>query len=413
MSERIDRLSLHIAGTVQGETTIAREAGREEWTFTYTPQAGPDAALTMPRNQPAYVWDGILPAFEQHLPEMDVGMFPAAIWKLIVRDHAGLVWVAGQRRLGQLRFTRTGEPLPEIAALGLNQSTIAAATDGDALFADLVSRLTSLPGVSGVQPKLLLPLAGGGEPLRALADTHLLKSNRPEHAFATTVEAATLDLAEGCGFDVPARILSADGRLLAIARFDLDRLGEPIGFDEACSLMGLWSRDKYTRSCEALHKSLLAFLPPAQRHAATLELFRRFAFNLLVENGDAHLKNFGLLYDTPDAARLAPMYDVLTTTCFEGLAQDIPALPLGGRKLWDDWPGFAEVALSRGLKPSELRALLTGLLEAARSRQDLPARYAARVPAAAMILKRVEEAWQRGIARLGTYLFAPNSRAIS
>lgn len=406
MSERISRLSLHIAGAVQGETTIAREAGGEQWAFTYATGDGPEAALTMPRSQPSFIWEGILPAFEQHLPEMDIGMFPAAIWKLIVRDHAGLLWVAGQRRLGRLRFTRPGESLPEVAALGLTASAIAAATDGDALFADLVSHLTSLPGVSGIQPKLLLPLPAGGEPLHALADTHVLKGNRPEHAYATTVEAATLELAEACGFEVPARILSADGRLLAIARFDVDAHGEPIGFDEACSLMGLWSRDKYTSSCEALHKSLLAFLPAARRHAATLELFRRFAFNLLVRNGDAHLKNFGLVYQDPDAARLAPLYDVLTTTCFEGLANDIPALPLGGRKVWDDWLRFSAVAQSSGLQPKESRALLEGLLEPMRGALDLPARYAARVPAAADLLERVGVTWRRGAARLEDFLAA-------
>lgn len=404
MSERINRLSLHIAGAVQGETTVTREQGRESWTFTYLLRASQDAALTMPRDQPSYGWDGILPAFEQHLPEMDVGLFPAAIWKLVVRDQAGLLWVAGQRRLGRLRFTRPGEPLPDIAELGLTQTDIAATNDGDALLAELLSRLTSVPGVSGIQPKLLLPLPARDEPLRAVADTHLLKGNRPEYPFATAVEAATLDLAEACGLDVPARILSDDGRLLAIKRFDLDQRGEPIGFDEACSLMGLWARDKYTRSCEALHKSLVAFLPPLQRQAATLELFRRFAFNLLVENGDAHLKNFGLIYETPDAARLAPVYDLLTTTCFEGQTHDLPALPLGGRKLWDDWGGFATVALSRGLKPAELRGLLMGLAESMRRHRDLPARYTARAPAAGALLSRVSVAWNRGLMRLEAYL---------
>lgn len=409
MSERISRLSLHIAGAAQGETTVSRDGGRELWNFTYQPQASRDAALTMPRNQPSYGWDGILPAFEQHLPEMDVGLFPAAIWKLVVRDHPGLLWVAGQRRLGRLRFTRPGEPLPQIASLGLTRADIAATRDGDALLADLLSRLTSLPGVSGVQPKLLLPLPGGNDPLRALADTHLLKGNRPEYPYATTVEAATLELAEACGLDVPTRILSADGRLLAIERFDLDAAGEPIGFDEACSLMGLWARDKYTRSCEALHKALMPFLPALERHAATLELFRRFAFNLIVENGDAHLKNFGLLYETEDKVRLAPAYDLLTTTCFEGLVHDMPALPLGGRKVWDDWRGFAAVAQSCGLKPGEVRSLLLGLLEALRGHRSLPARYAERVPAAAGILSRVSEAWDRGVARLESHLAADSA----
>lgn len=405
MSERIRRLQLHIQARVQGETTITPVGGNEQWAFTYAADATQDAALTMPRHLASHLWNGILPAFEQHLPEMDLGLFPSAIWKLITRDHAGMLWVAGQRRLGRLRFTRPGEPLPDIAALGLSARDIEQTDDGDGLLADLLSRMTQIPGVSGVQPKLLLPLLGSGaEPPRALADTHLLKGNRPEHPYATTVEAATLELAAAWGLPVPPHILSADGKLLAIQRFDLDAHNEPLGFDEAASLMGLWARDKYSTSIEALHKSLLAYIPPLQRHAFTRDLFARIAFNLAVENGDAHLKNFGLLYAEPDQAVLAPAYDLLTTTCFEGMARDIPALPLGGRKVWDDWEGYTRLALGRGLSRAELRALLTTLADTLRSNMQLPDTYIERVPAAAAILLRTQEAWNRGLMRLERFL---------
>jgi serine/threonine-protein kinase HipA len=394
-----------MGGAMQGEATITPVGGNEQWSFTYQPQATQDAAPTMPRRLPTYVWDGILPAFEQHLPEMDLGLFPAAIWKRVTRDHAGMLWVAGQRRLGRLRFTRPGQVLPEVAALGLSESDIAQAGNGDELLADLLSRMTQLPGVSGVQPKLLVPLLGSGaEPPRALADTHLLKGNRPEYPYATTVEAATLQLAAANGLPVPPNTLSADGKLLAVRRFDLDAHGELLGFDEAASLMGLWTRDKYTTSVEALHKSLLAFIPAARRHSFTCQLFALLAFNLVVENGDAHLKNFGLLYDDPDDARLAPVYDVLTTTCFEGMARDTPALPLNGRKVWDNWPDFAQLALRRGLTHAELRATLGRLAETLRQQSQLPAQYADRVPGAAAILQRMGQAWQRGLSRLEAYL---------
>jgi serine/threonine-protein kinase HipA len=407
VSERIRRLALHIGGQVQGEVTVAAVGGGEQWSFTYQATATQDAALTMPRRIPTYVWDGILPAFEQHLPEMDLGLFPAAIWKRITRDHAGMLWVAGQRRLGRLRFTRPDERPPEIAALDLSERDIANTTDGDGLLADLLSRMTQLPGVSGVQPKLLLPLLdAAAEPPRVLADTHLLKGNRPEYAYATTVEAATLDLAEAFGLPVPPRTLSADGRLLAVRRFDLDADGEPRGFDEAASLMGLWARDKYNGSNESLHRSLRAFIAPTKRHAFTRALFALLAFNLAVENGDAHLKNFGVLYDDPDDAELAPVYDVLTTTCFDGMARDTPALTLGGRRVWDDWSGFERFALQCGLRTATVRQLLSELADTLhRQRQRrLPQHYAERVPAAAPILQRVDAAWQRGLARLQAHL---------
>ena len=54
--------------------------------------------------------------------------------------------------------------------------------------------------------------------------------------------------------------------------------------------------------------------------------------NFLVQNGDAHLKNFGLVYDDIDNINLAPAYDVVSTTVY--IKNDIPALHLLGAKKW-------------------------------------------------------------------------------
>jgi serine/threonine-protein kinase HipA len=53
----------------------------------------------------------------------------------------------------------------------------------------------------------------------------------------------------------------------------------------------------------------------------------------LLKNGDAHLKNFGILYDSTMENRfLAPAYDVVNTVIY--LAKDKPALSLFGKKIW-------------------------------------------------------------------------------
>lgn len=56
--------------------------------------------------------------------------------------------------------------------------------------------------------------------------------------------------------------------------------------------------------------------------------------NFLLQNGDAHLKNFGLVYDGIDDIDLAPAYDVVCTTLY--IKNDIPALHLLGSKKWWD-----------------------------------------------------------------------------
>ena len=55
--------------------------------------------------------------------------------------------------------------------------------------------------------------------------------------------------------------------------------------------------------------------------------------NYLLKNGDAHLKNFGVLYTADKKERfLAPTYDVVNTVIY--LPKDKPALMLGDKKVW-------------------------------------------------------------------------------
>jgi serine/threonine-protein kinase HipA len=49
----------------------------------------------------------------------------------------------------------------------------------------------------------------------------------------------------------------------------------------------------------------------------------------MVRNGDGHLKNFGVLYTTPADARLAPMFDIVTTSIYRYTRYD------GGPELED------------------------------------------------------------------------------
>jgi serine/threonine-protein kinase HipA len=55
-----------------------------------------------------------------------------------------------------------------------------------------------------------------------------------------------------------------------------------------------------------------------------------------MRNGDAHLKNFGMLYTDPgtDDCRLSPVYDIVCTTIY--IPGDRPALALDGRRDWPD-----------------------------------------------------------------------------
>ncbi|MGC2602250.1 MAG: HipA domain-containing protein, partial [Rhodomicrobium sp.] len=82
--------------------------------------------------------------------------------------------------------------------------------------------------------------------------------------------------------------------------------------------------------------------------------------NCALRNGDAHLKNFGILYsDVNGEAELAPVYDLVTTTAY--LPQDAMALTLNGTTRWPDARKLIELGQVRANLPKKD---IEGILEA-------------------------------------------------
>nr|MCH9741222.1 HipA domain-containing protein [Campylobacterota bacterium] len=61
--------------------------------------------------------------------------------------------------------------------------------------------------------------------------------------------------------------------------------------------------------------------------------YKTVVMNYLLKNGDAHLKNFGVLYDNEfKNISFSPAYDIVTTTAY--IYRDKPALMMFGKKIW-------------------------------------------------------------------------------
>ena len=58
-------------------------------------------------------------------------------------------------------------------------------------------------------------------------------------------------------------------------------------------------------------------------------------FNLICGNGDAHLKNFSVLYDNGRDAALSPAYDLVSTIVYCPPSRLVLALQLGGSDKFD------------------------------------------------------------------------------
>jgi serine/threonine-protein kinase HipA len=88
-------------------------------------------------------------------------------------------------------------------------------------------------------------------------------------------------------------------------------------------------------------------------------LFTLIVINCALRNGDAHLKNFGIVYDDVQGeARLAPVYDLVTTSVY--LPKDSLALALNGKTRW---PSKKELQRLGETRMSGSPARVTGILE--------------------------------------------------
>src|SRR5581483_11204126 len=77
-----------------------------------------------------------------------------------------------------------------------------------------------------------------------------------------------------------------------------------------------------------------------------------------LRNGDAHLKNFGIIYDDVQGeARLAPVYDLVTTSVY--LPKDSMALTLNGTTKWASAKELQRLGETRlGASPARVREIL-------------------------------------------------------
>src|SRR6202034_2131412 len=93
-------------------------------------------------------------------------------------------------------------------------------------------------------------------------------------------------------------------------------------------------------------------------HEDLEKLFTLIVLNCVLRNGDAHLKNFGIVYDDVlGEARLAPVYDLVTTSAY--MPKDSMALTLNGTTKWASAKELRRLGETRlGATPARVREIL-------------------------------------------------------
>ena len=301
-------------------------------------QAEDAVSLTMPVVADQYDSMGAIhPIFEMNLPE---GALLERLRLTFAKtvpdlDSLGLLAIVGQSQIGRLRYAPPGAAPASVPAQNLNELlTFRGAED---LFQDLLERYAIYSGVSGMQPKVLLRAAEA--PLTRVTErgaTHIVKSFDPrEYPELAANEYFCTQAARAAGIAVPEVRLSRNRRILVVERFDRTPQGMYLGCEDFCVLSALRAHGRYEGSYELIAKRIGQFISAEEQPQAVEQLFATVALCCAIENGDAHLKNFAVLYENAQSAvRLAPAYDLVSTTIYH--ARDVMALTLGGTKAFPE-----------------------------------------------------------------------------
>ncbi|AWM89656.1 type II toxin-antitoxin system HipA family toxin [Pseudomonas sp. 31-12] len=332
-----DRLHISVSGGAIG--TLGRGQSRADSVFTYAENAQEENAvsLTMPTRLESYTWEqGVLPIFEMNLPEGALRDELVRRFSKAVRgfDDFAMLAIVGPYQLGRVGIANAQDASDRPPETSLADLLIHDGAQG--LFDDLLHTYGQYSGVSGVQPKVLVrDSATTVDRLTHRGATHLVKSFRPEeYPELAANEYFCMRAALHCGLEVPTFELSEHGKFLVVKRFDLNDRGY-LGFEDFCVLNAWPSKAKYDGSYEGAAKQIKEFVSPSLLNQALESFFKIVALSSGLKNGDAHLKNFGVLYEhcaTDAQINLAPAYDIVTTSVY--IKSDSMALLLGGSKAW-------------------------------------------------------------------------------
>jgi serine/threonine-protein kinase HipA len=398
--------------TDAAEAGLLDRDGDRGSTFAYLPDtpAARAISITMPVRLASWtVPFGMHPIFEMNLPE---GMLRERLRLAFAKttgtfDEFDLLSIVGSSQVGRIRYTGDKEQLHEEVPFQSVEEILERERGGD-LFRYLLEKFASFSGISGVQPKILVRDENAFAEMEHADQrlshsyrgaTHIVKLWDPnEFPQLAANEYFCLKAASRCGLDVPANRLAEDGMALVIDRFDLRMDGTYRGFEDFCVLNARRTDEKYLGSYESsVMKRFVQFASSSFVNEDLEKLFTLIALNCALRNGDAHLKNFGIVYDDVlGEARLAPVYDLVTTTVY--IPKDSLALTLNGSTKWSTAKELKRLGETRaGATPAKVRQIFERIAEAIHETKEEVLDYVKEHGDFAETGRRMLEQWELGV----------------
>ena len=204
-------------------------------------------------------------------------------------------------------------------------------------------------------------------------------------------EFTIMSLARAAGLDVPdVRLVhrdeleglpdrmwpNAEQWAYAVKRFDrtYDERRSPVHIEDFAQVRDKYPRDKYQSTFE----TVAAISYRGHDLTSLREAARRIAFSVVIGNGDAHLKNWSLIYRDQRNPALSPVYDLVSTVPYSpGDEPEDLGLKFGGSKSFERvrLATFErlESALNQRFGTSGAHLLVTAIDTVRRVRETWPA----------------------------------------
>lgn len=309
----------------------------------------PAVSISLPKQAEVFTRAQTRPFFAGLLPEETPRTEAARALGVSQQNDFGLLEGLGGDVAGALALWPTGEkaPQPDTAGTPAIQDEAALA----AILASLPRRplLAGEQGIrlslAGAQPKVPVVLVGGAValPPAGRPTSHIIKPAPRDYPTFPENEAFCMRLAAELGLPVAAVEVrrAGDQVYLLVERYDRvngdDGILQRLHQEDFCQALGITPEHKYAAEggpnfqdgFELLRRATTV---PAK---AVLALVDAALFNLIIGNADAHGKNFSLLY-ARDEMRLAPLYDLLSTSLYPEVHAKM-AMRMGGAARLEDF----------------------------------------------------------------------------
>ncbi|GAK72760.1 hypothetical protein RRU01S_28_00030 [Agrobacterium rubi TR3 = NBRC 13261] len=281
----------------------------------------------------------LMPYFSNLLPEGHLRRYLAEKADIHTDREFFLLWVLGQDLPGGITVVPAhGEEWPDEAHNILKGEAAKEAAE-DAMRFSLAGVQLKFSAVQSASGGLTIPTSGvGGNRIVKLPSREF--ANVPENEFSM------MSLARMVGINVPAIGLIdvrsignlPDGiekigqQAFVTERFDRNDDGSVTHIEDFAQIFNVYPENKYKK---ASYRNLISVIASESDHDDVAEFIRRLTFNVLIGNGDMHLKNWSLIYPDRRNARLAPAYDFVSTIAY--IANDKSALTFSRTK---EFTGF-------------------------------------------------------------------------